>query len=56
MVETNTVAVKWLGALFVGTKQLLEKVVQNYKRIFAPLLPQVYEKWINFKSIYNINV
>ena len=37
MVAMNIVEVKWLGALFEGTKQLLEKVAQNYKRIFAPL-------------------
>lgn len=53
MVATKTVAVKWLGVLFADTKQLLEKVAQNYKRIFAPL----FKKWIKIiSSLYNINV
>jgi hypothetical protein len=37
MAETNPVEVKWRGVLFADTKQLLEKVAQNYNRIFAPL-------------------
>ena len=51
MVETTIVEVKWLGVLFAGTKQLLEKVAQNYKRIFAPkqLLEKVAQ---NYKRIF----
>ena len=41
MVETRAVEVKWRGVPFADTRQLLEKVVQNYKRIFAPLFPKV---------------
>ena len=51
MVEIKAVVVKWLGVLFADTKQLLEKVAQNYKRIFAPkqLLEKVAQ---NYKRIF----
>jgi hypothetical protein len=33
MVEIKTMEVKWHGVLFADTKQLLEKVAQNYKQL-----------------------
>jgi uncharacterized membrane-anchored protein YhcB (DUF1043 family) len=55
MVEMITVVVKLRGVLFADTKELLEKVAQNYKQLFA----HFWKKWNNrifapHNNIYNI--